>query len=68
MSRELRDLIPEYETGSSTGEDSAIKPSTPAIVEIASLDSGTTHGPNESPYDTGKARRIVTRGKITHEP
>lgn len=68
MARDLKNLIPEYESGSKTGEDSVIKPAISAITESDASDPGTATRTKENPYDTGKPRRIVTRGKITHEP
>lgn len=68
MSRDLKDLVPEYGAGSETNESGLIKPTSPLIIESSSLDTGTELGTKGSPYDTGKPRRIVTRGKIFHEP
>lgn len=67
MGRDPMDLIPEYETGSETSESSAIKPASTGTIELSSFDAGTAPG-TKAPYDTGKPHRIVTRGKILHEP
>lgn len=70
MDETRKGFAPEYEAGSQTDVTGPSEPLAPGLVETDTVlhEVSTDPGSNAVAYDVAKPKRIITRGKIDHEP